>query len=332
MAYSYSFRKVMKKKIIILSLFVITVLIFGIYYYWDKLFLILNDKDRFFELFLNASQLSKFSVKFFILSISISFVAFLTESIAVGWEKSALYRLRHSISKTFWIDIWSYVLSVFMLFEFFTFVFTFGVFYLLISVINKFFFLNLGSFIVNPYIQFVFIFILSDFINYWRHRFNHFGPFWELHSLHHSATEFNLITTTRGSFWEAGFNSVFFSFVYILGGEIIEPILAVMLLREFHLLLSHSNVKWNYGWFGKFVFLTPLDHKLHHSVKIEDFNKNLGSVFNWWDKLFGTYKKNKDSEILIGIEGSKIQELNFFYAQYYVSKEFLKRILQYKKD
>ncbi len=44
---------------------------------------------------------------------------------------------------------------------------------------------------------FVVYYLISTFVQYWLHRLQHWRWFWQLHRLHHSATEFNLLTGFR---------------------------------------------------------------------------------------------------------------------------------------
>ena len=70
--------------------------------------------------------------------------------------------------------------------------------------------------IESPIVVFILVFAISDFKHYIWHYFMHKRPFWELHKYHHSATEFNLITTTRGHFLEKGFLTIIDVFVFLL--------------------------------------------------------------------------------------------------------------------
>lgn len=279
--------------------------------------------DLFLKLFLDATHLGSFSLKILLQTLSISFFAFFSEILFLGLGKSSIIRLIKKPNKSSFLDLYCYILSLTKLFDFFTFLFTFGIFYFLISLLTKVIHFDLASYISNYYLQFIVVFIFSDFIDYLRHRFNHLKHFWELHAYHHSATEFNLITTSRGSFFEAGFNSMFFALVFVVVGGSYEPILAVILVREWYVHMLHSNVKWNLGLFGKYIFISPLDHQLHHSIDKEDYDKNFGLIFVWWDKLFGTYKKNDLLTIQYGIPDNYFHNMSFFKSQIYSFKRFL---------
>lgn len=315
----------------IVLIFLFLGILIPIVYYFDQLKSLIDSPESFVNKFLKASQLSNWTFNVFITSITSTSIAFLIEIIAVGWQDSGLKKLI-TRSKSAKQDLWCYFLSITNVFDFIVFVSTFGMFYVLSSVLDRYVHFQFTNYISNPIIQFTTLFIFADFIHYLRHRFNHWGAFWELHAHHHAATEFNLITTVRGSFWEAGFNAVFYSLVYLIGGFYVENILLVHALRDIHLHLCHSNVKWNYGFLGKYIFITPLDHRLHHSIDKENYDQNFGSVFKWWDVLFNTYKLNENQQLEIGIEDKTIVNSNFFSGQWYVSRQFLKRCINRSVD
>jgi sterol desaturase/sphingolipid hydroxylase (fatty acid hydroxylase superfamily) len=312
------------KRIVLICLFIGILIPF--IYYFNELKNLISTPGSFIQKFLKASQLSNWTFKAFLITIFSSISAFILEILAVGWKNSGLKKILN-LSKSAKQDLWCYLLSIVNVFDFIVFVSTLGIFYVLTSLLDKYIHFQFTNHLSNPIFQFIILFIFADLIHYIRHRFNHWGVFWELHAHHHSATEFNLITTVRGSFWEAGFNSVFYSLVYLIGGFYIENILLVHALRDIHLHLCHSNVNWNYGIFGKYVFITPLDHRLHHSVKRENYDLNFGAVFKWWDILFSTYKKNNNAQLEIGIDDKTIVDSSFFKGQWYASVQFLQRIL-----
>jgi sterol desaturase/sphingolipid hydroxylase (fatty acid hydroxylase superfamily) len=304
----------------------VILLISLVIYYWSKITFLFSDFEAFLALFMEASHLNSFNLFFLFKTLTISMLAFVTEMFFLGIRKSTLYKLSKKPSKSLLLDLYCYLLSVTKLFDFLMFILTFGIFYFLISILTNYINLDLARLVPNRYLQFVLVFIFSDFIDYLRHRFNHLKHFWELHAYHHSATEFNLITTSRGSLFEAGFNSIFFSVVYVVVGGSYEPIVAVVILREWYVHVLHSNVKWDLGVFGKYIFISPMDHQLHHSVMKEDYDKNFGLIFVWWDKLFGTYKKNRDANLKIGVPDNYFHQMSFFKGQIHSFNRFLKSL------
>lgn len=44
----------------------------------------------------------------------------------------------------------------------------------------------------------------------------------------------------------------------------------------------------SYGWLEN-ILQSPARHHLHHSVDVEHWDKNLGLLFSFWDKMFGCF-------------------------------------------
>jgi sterol desaturase/sphingolipid hydroxylase (fatty acid hydroxylase superfamily) len=48
-------------------------------------------------------------------------------------------------------------------------------------------------------------------------------------------------------------------------------------------------------WLEK-IIITPASHHIHHSTAREHLNRNFGSKFSIWDRMFGTYVDPDDVE------------------------------------
>ena len=181
---------------------------------------------------------------------------------------------------------------------------------------------NLIRHIDSPIVQIVVIFILSDLKHYIFHSFMHKSPFWELHKHHHSATEFNLMTTTRGHFLEKGFGTIFDAILFLLFGVPIEFYVIIAFGKEFYSYLLHSNLNWSLGWVGRYILISPMAHRIHHSISERHFHKNYGSMLIWWDKIFGTYLFSTQ-KIEIGVENTPYNKLGFWKDMIVGLNEFL---------
>ena len=53
--------------------------------------------------------------------------------------------------------------------------------------------------------------------------------------------------------------------------------------------LQHSMVPWRFGWLGRFVVMSPVDHRIHHSPHPVHWDKHFGHFLISWDRLFGTH-------------------------------------------
>lgn len=110
-----------------------------------------------------------------------------------------------------------------------------------------------------------------------------------------------------------------------------EIFVYIYLIKEYYDYLLHSDLKWNLGWFGKYILVSPTGHKIHHSNDERHFNKNFGTFFVWWDKLFGTYLYTND-EIIIGVKNTELNKKGFWNDQYGSAIDFFKKSFSYIKN
>jgi len=300
-----------KKKVAIILTLCILIAI-PVIYYFPQLKKISSQPEKGLEVLLSISGIAAFSFKLILINLAIFFSAAMVDLFALGWERSALRRLFFIRNRSARGDLWCWVLSVLSLYDFFALAFSFGLFYVLSSVIYQAQGFSLLDMIPYAAIQFLVLILLGDLKHYLWHRFMHFRPFWELHKYHHSAEELNLITTARGHFIEKGFLLIFDSLLFILLGAPIEFYMAYIILKEFYAQILHSNLNWSLGWVGKYILISPRAHRIHHSNDREFFDKNFGTLFIFWDKLFGTYK-DTDAQITIGVENNQYNKKGFWW-------------------
>lgn len=132
------------------------------------------------------------------------------------------------------------------------------------------------------------ILLISDFIQYWLHRWFHKMPLWPFHAIHHSGTNVDWMTSARFHpvniiLYSTSVNAL----VATLGfsGE------AFMILLPFNTIYSplvHANLNWTYGPF-KYLLASPVFHRWHHTYPEEGGNKNFAPTFPFLDVMFGTF-------------------------------------------
>src|SRR6185503_19515772 len=127
-----------------------------------------------------------------------------------------------------------------------------------------------------------------DFIYYWNHRFMHESRYmWAVHVVHHSSEHYNLSTALRqpvadplGTFAPYGLLSLFG----------IRPQL-VSFARDINLLYQcwiHTDTIRRIEPFEE-ALNTPSHHRVHHGSIRKYIDRNHGSIFIVWEKLFGTF-------------------------------------------
>ncbi|CAG2173871.1 unnamed protein product [Oppiella nova] len=142
--------------------------------------------------------------------------------------------------------------------------------------------------------------LLVDFLYYWVHRSLHeFNILWAGHQFHHSPTDINVTSALR--------NSIIDMFVHdttwlSLSVVIPPPLLVVHI--QFNLLYQiwlHNEIIGNMG-FIEYIINTPRQHRVHHGRNAYCIDKNYGSLFMIWDRLFGTHQEPKETrKIVFGV-------------------------------
>ena len=139
-------------------------------------------------------------------------------------------------------------------------------------------------------------FVAKDFAGYWNHRLSHqVNYFWNRHIVHHSSEEFNLACALRQSVSEIfGFYGLFLIPAAVLG----VPHGVIAILAPIHLFLQFWYHTQYIGKLGllEYLIITPSQHRVHHAINRVYLDKNLGQIFSIWDRLFGTYQEELESE------------------------------------
>ena len=210
------------------------------------------------------------------------------EVVFLGWRQSSLYRLLHPTHSTV-VDIVCYLLALCGLSGVGILIFSLGLADLVIKLVDPW--LPHGLLAVkNPLLQLVWFLVAVDFVKYWIHFLQHkWKAWWELHKFHHAAEEFNAITTARDHPTDDATLAVALLIPLALLGGTADQFLLLSVLLAMHSGLTHSMLPWNFGWLGRWVLVSPITHRIHHSDLPEQFDKNFGMIFIIWDRIFGTY-------------------------------------------
>lgn len=161
-----------------------------------------------------------------------------------------------------------------------------------------------------PYaLRFAVTVLALDLVRYAAHwAEHHLAWLWRLHKVHHSDPDFDVST---------GFRAHPLELVLTQGAQLaaialLAPPVAAVLVAELSAALqssfSHANAQLP-QWLEKplrAIVVTPGMHRIHHSIDAQEQMRNLGDVFPWWDRLFGTYQASPaagDDNIDVGLEG-----------------------------
>lgn len=149
----------------------------------------------------------------------------------------------------------------------------------------------------------VFALVLYDFCYYWHHRAGHtIGLFWAAHVVHHQSEEFNLTTALRQPGTGALTGWIFY-LPLALTGVPVAVFLLVGVTQLFYQFWPHTRHIGRMGILDHWV-QTPSNHRVHHAQNTIYLDKNYVGIFLIWDRLFGTFQEELESELPIyGIRG-----------------------------
>jgi sterol desaturase/sphingolipid hydroxylase (fatty acid hydroxylase superfamily) len=132
-----------------------------------------------------------------------------------------------------------------------------------------------------------------DFIYYWNHRFMHTSRYmWAIHVVHHSSERYNLSTALRQPVADGLGTFVPYSALALLGirPELIVQARAINLLYQYWI---HTDLIDRIGPLEE-VLNTPSHHRVHHGVNPQYLDRNHGSILIIWDRLFGTFERERE--------------------------------------
>lgn len=135
----------------------------------------------------------------------------------------------------------------------------------------------------------------EDFMYYWLHRVDHYCRFfWAVHVTHHSSEEFNFTVGFRSSVFQPLYRFIYFIPLALMGFKGID-IMFVYSATQIFGILAHTQTVGRLG-FLEYIFVTPSHHRVHHGSNVRYLDKNMGMLFIFWDKLFGTFQPEVDSD------------------------------------
>lgn len=173
---------------------------------------------------------------------------------------------------------------------------------------------HIWNFPVNAW-HWILAFVAIDFISYWYHRWSHeINWLWAGHVTHHSSSHFNFSNGFRTSPFQSINRILFWTILPVMG---FEPWVLVLLFQisgvyDFFL---HTELVPKLRLVEK-IFITPSLHRVHHGKNDIYIDKNYGSIFVFWDKLFGTYVGETDV-VKFGIKDDEYKDDNPLMAVFW---------------
>jgi sterol desaturase/sphingolipid hydroxylase (fatty acid hydroxylase superfamily) len=129
--------------------------------------------------------------------------------------------------------------------------------------------------------------VALDLGNYVAHYYLHRSDLlWEFHKIHHSSLTLDWLATFRSHIVEQIFRRLIAPAALIIVGFPLNSVLIAGGVFIVWAMLNHSNLRLNLGPLET-VLITPRLHRVHHLYKTSE--KNLGTIFTFWDRLRGTF-------------------------------------------
>ena len=159
-----------------------------------------------------------------------------------------------------------------------------------------------------------------DFCYYWLHRAGHrVGVLWAAHVVHHQSEDYNLSTALRQT--SSGFllGWVFYLPLAVAG---VPPLVfgVVALIDLLYQFWVHTQQVGRLGWFDRW-FCSPSNHRAHHGVNDRYLDKNYGGILILWDRLFGTFAEEDDSDPVVYGTRAPLRSFNPLWANLQVYRD-----------
>ncbi|MDP1802377.1 MAG: sterol desaturase family protein [Bacteroidota bacterium] len=166
---------------------------------------------------------------------------------------------------------------------------------LCLLILNYFFQFRFYDWGTNVVLYWIVLVIAEDFMYYWLHRVDHFCRFfWAVHVTHHNSEEFNFTVGFRSSVFQPLYRFVYFIPLTLVGFRAID-IMFVYSATQIFGILAHTQTINKLG-FLEYIIITPSHHRVHHGSNVRYLDKNMGMLLVFWDKLFGTFQAEEESD------------------------------------
>jgi sterol desaturase/sphingolipid hydroxylase (fatty acid hydroxylase superfamily) len=231
--------------------------------------------------------------------VAVTLCCLAIEAIGLGYRDSTLHRLLAAISPTLRTDLFYFALRISGATAALAFAFSLGSVYALADAVESAFGLGLLAPVDSFPVQFAAVVVANSLSFYVFHRLMHTKLLWEVHKVHHSAEDYNVLLPYRNHPIDHVGATLFGAFFAAVLGARPDVVVAWIVANAFYQSMVHSRLDWKWRWL-EHVFITPQAHRVHHSLAPEHYNRNFG-ILTFWDRLFGTYCPPVPGPLAIGV-------------------------------
>jgi sterol desaturase/sphingolipid hydroxylase (fatty acid hydroxylase superfamily) len=122
----------------------------------------------------------------------------------------------------------------------------------------------------------------------WHQACHRLAFLWLFHRVHHSDSSMNVSTAFRLHFIEIFATTCLKVILIVILGIDNMVVLMIETVIVLSSMYQHANIRFKYERILGCLMIVPLLHRLHHSSEPSDYDHNYGSIFSFWDRLFGT--------------------------------------------
>jgi len=143
--------------------------------------------------------------------------------------------------------------------------------------------------------------LLFDLWMYAWHRANHRIPFlWRFHRVHHTDPAMDCTTALRFHPGEILLSGLANLPVIVALGMSLETLVLYKAIMVAVILFHHSNLavpaRLERGL--RRLIVPPSMHRVHHSAIRIETDSNYGTIFSFWDRLFGSLRVREDTQLI----------------------------------
>lgn len=131
--------------------------------------------------------------------------------------------------------------------------------------------------------------LIGDLLGYLHHVARHRVPlFWSFHAVHHSQPHLNLSTDVRVHPVDRLVAQTVQFVPLLMVADSLPTMAGYLVFHQIFTKFYHANIRTDLGVL-RWLLVTPLSHRVHHSVALAHRDANFGVIFSVWDRLFGTH-------------------------------------------
>lgn len=148
----------------------------------------------------------------------------------------------------------------------------------------------------HPIVYWIALLIGEDLLFWTVHFVDHrCRLFWAVHVTHHSSPEYNLTTGFRSSVFMPVYKYLYFLPLVLLNFRPMDIVFMYSITQIYGILVHTQSIKKLPRWV-EYIFVTPSHHRVHHAKNIPYLDRNMGMVFIFWDRIFGTFTEELPDE------------------------------------